>query len=320
MLPHPPQPSDLSRSASGLARSAPSVASPSPQTFPLRALGTLDSVFGTRNGTPRQPLLAPAARSRLTLRADLPASLLEGVAQYSHVWLVYVFHANTNIHRLWEGGAAPRVKGKVRVPRLDGASLGVLATRSPHRPCPLGLSVARVEAVRGRTLYLRGADVLDGTPVLDVKPYLPFCDALPAASAPAWAANPADAEGEPLALAGGVELGPQALEILRAAWVQRETRRPPPLCESAEAFGELLRQVLARDIRSVTQRLKAPARARALGGADALGLAAAEGQAPGGRPGKWHVVLDGLDVTYDVDEQRRAVVVRDARLWERSGG
>lgn len=33
---------------------------------------------------------------------------------------------------------------KVRVPRLKGGKMGVLATRSPHRPNPIGLSVAKV--------------------------------------------------------------------------------------------------------------------------------------------------------------------------------
>jgi tRNA (Thr-GGU) A37 N-methylase len=71
---------------------------------------------------------------------------------------------------------------------LDGDKLGVFATRSPHRPCPIGLSVAQVVSVHGRTLVLGGADIVDGSPVLDVKPFVPFCDNVPAASAPAWVA------------------------------------------------------------------------------------------------------------------------------------
>ena len=33
---------------------------------------------------------------------------------------------------------------KISVPRLNGGRMGVLATRSPHRPVPIGLSVAQV--------------------------------------------------------------------------------------------------------------------------------------------------------------------------------
>lgn len=75
-----------------------------------------------------------------------------------------------------------------RVPRLDGGKLGAFATRSPHRPCPIGLSVARVVGVEGRTLVLGGADIVDGSPVLDIKPYVPFADVVPSASAPHWVA------------------------------------------------------------------------------------------------------------------------------------
>ncbi len=39
------------------------------------------------------------------------------------------------------------LKAKVHVPRLNGGRMGVLATRSPHRPSPIGLSTARVLAV-----------------------------------------------------------------------------------------------------------------------------------------------------------------------------
>lgn len=58
----------------------------------------------------------------------------------------------------------------------------------PLRPCPIGLSVAQVVRVEGRTLTLAGADIVDGSPVLDIKPFVPFCDNVPAAAAPAWVA------------------------------------------------------------------------------------------------------------------------------------
>lgn len=52
-----------------------------------------------------------------------------------------------------------RIKGKIGVPRLNGAKMGVLATRSPHRPAPIGLSVAQVTGgggVRGGSLGAYG--------------------------------------------------------------------------------------------------------------------------------------------------------------------
>jgi hypothetical protein len=62
--------------------------------------------------------------------------------------------------------------------------MGVFATRSPFRPNNLGLS--SVELVRisydekdSPILYVKGADMVDGTPIFDIKPYLSFTDSHP---------------------------------------------------------------------------------------------------------------------------------------------
>ncbi|SCE91183.1 tRNA (N6-threonylcarbamoyladenosine(37)-N6)-methyltransferase TrmO [Micromonospora mirobrigensis] len=49
---------------------------------------------------------------------------------------------------------------------------GVFATRSPHRPNPIGLHRVRVLAVDGVRVRVADLEALDGTPVLDVKPVL----------------------------------------------------------------------------------------------------------------------------------------------------
>lgn len=51
--------------------------------------------------------------------------------------------------------------------------MGVFATRSPHRPNPIGLSLVKIERVEKDGIVLSGVDLVDGTPVLDIKPYLP---------------------------------------------------------------------------------------------------------------------------------------------------
>ena len=52
----------------------------------------------------------------------------------------------------------------------------MFASRSPHRPCPIGLTLAKVEEINNGTLHVSGIDLVDGTPVLDVKPYIPQYD------------------------------------------------------------------------------------------------------------------------------------------------
>ena len=49
---------------------------------------------------------------------------------------------------------------------------GVFATRSPHRPNPLGLHRVEVLSVEGVRLKVRNLEAIDGTPIVDVKPVL----------------------------------------------------------------------------------------------------------------------------------------------------
>ena len=75
----------------------------------------------------------------------------------------------------------------VRPPRLGGNKrIGVFASRSPFRPNSLGLSCVRIDRVEedrllGPVIYVRGADLMDGTPIYDIKPYVTYADAHPGA-------------------------------------------------------------------------------------------------------------------------------------------
>jgi tRNA-Thr(GGU) m(6)t(6)A37 methyltransferase TsaA len=153
----------------GNGGSGDSSAAPEAATLSARAIGTLHSCFSRRNGTPRQPALVGAARSALQLRRGVPGDALSGLEGFSHAWVVYVFHANTNLHV-----PDARFKARVAVPRLDGGTRGVFATRTPHRPVPLGLSLGRILSVDARrgVVTFQGLDLVDGTPVLDIKPYV----------------------------------------------------------------------------------------------------------------------------------------------------
>lgn len=67
----------------------------------------------------------------------------------------------------------------VQKPRHAETAKGVFAMRSPIRPNPVGLHIARVisfDIDEGRVV-LDAIDVLDGTPVIDLKPYIPQVDA-----------------------------------------------------------------------------------------------------------------------------------------------
>lgn len=143
---------------------------------PLRVIGHLRSCFREKFGTPRQPHLVPGATASLTVAKEfIPQHSLSGLDRFSHVWLLSYFHLNTN----------KTIRPKIHPPRLQGESVGLFASRSPHRPSPIGLSLARLVKVDGATIHLAGIDLVDGTPILDVKPYLPEWDSAPHAS-PGW--------------------------------------------------------------------------------------------------------------------------------------
>ena len=68
----------------------------------------------SRNGTPRQPLLVPLARARLKFdAARVPSASLEGLEGYSHCWILYVFHLNTDLEKLWKHPSQSKFKAKV---------------------------------------------------------------------------------------------------------------------------------------------------------------------------------------------------------------
>ena len=142
--------------------------------FSTYAIGTVQSVYSKRFGTPRQPGLVEAPTAIIRLNPAL-SNCLTDLDQYSHVWVLYWFHKNTNQAKtLQEARPFDSIKSLINIPRHD-FKVGVFACRSPHRPNPIGLSLARivsVDKVNG-TVKLAGLDAVDGSPVLDLKPYLP---------------------------------------------------------------------------------------------------------------------------------------------------
>jgi tRNA-Thr(GGU) m(6)t(6)A37 methyltransferase TsaA len=90
---------------------------------------------------------------------------LEG---FSRIWVIFCFHLNKN----WKPFVHPPVVDKKK-------KISVFATRSPHRPNPIGMSCVELVKIDGLDLYIRNFDLLDKTPILDIKPYIPHADSFP---------------------------------------------------------------------------------------------------------------------------------------------
>ena len=142
-----------------------------PDSLTLEPIGFVRSGATAKVEAARQPPAAAGVPGRIEL---LPGRHLEHAVEdlegWDYLWVIFWFHLN----RGW--------RPKVLPPRGPRRRRGVLATRSPHRPNPLGLSAVQLERVDGLTLHVRGADMVDGTPVLDIKPYVPYTDAHPGAA------------------------------------------------------------------------------------------------------------------------------------------
>ena len=127
---------------------------------------------------------------------------LADVAGFSRVWLIWWFHRNTT----W--------KTQILPPRGPEVKRGLFATRSPHRPNPIGMTPVQLLGVSGRTLTLGPCDLVDGTPVFDIKPYVPAYDAFPGERA-GWIDEVDAHHAEPPPFT--VTLSPRAEE--QAAWL-----------------------------------------------------------------------------------------------------
>jgi tRNA (Thr-GGU) A37 N-methylase len=170
MTPSPlPAPEGCSTAASPSPTSLQPAAAvvPLPTIYPI---GTLHSIYRLCVGTPRQGMLVPHSRGIITFDETFISqdSIFE-LKQYSHVYVVFVFHLNSNTHKLLSStnndinhtdGAllsssstttttksARQFPSKIAPPSLGGKKVGVFSTRTPHRPNPIGFSLCRLDKV-----------------------------------------------------------------------------------------------------------------------------------------------------------------------------
>lgn len=144
----------------------------------MEPIGQIHSCYREKFGIPRQPGLVKSAWGEVEMFPPCDREeMFTGLDHFSHIWIQFQFH------KAMSDGWRPTV----RPPWLGGQKrVGVFASRSPHRPNFLGMSVVRYHGLRrektGLFLDISGMDLLDGTPVFDIKPYVPYSDACPEAT------------------------------------------------------------------------------------------------------------------------------------------
>lgn len=128
----------------------------------FKQIGTIHSPFKDLEGMPIQPVGARGIKGVININEEYKDGLkdLEG---FSHIILIYYLYLSKG-HSLY-------VK-----PFLDTEKHGIFSTRAPKRPNPIGMSVVRLEKIKGRQIVISDVDIVDGTPLLDIKPYIPKFD------------------------------------------------------------------------------------------------------------------------------------------------
>ncbi|CAA7600645.1 tRNA-Thr(GGU) m(6)t(6)A37 methyltransferase TsaA [Acididesulfobacillus acetoxydans] len=130
--------------------------------FELHPIGTIHTPYFSLNAPP-QPNKNASGEFWLSLDEEyVPA--LERLESYTHIYVLFYM----------DKAAKPNLTADP--PWAPGVEVGLFASRSPHRPNPIGLSIVEVKEISGNEIVISGIDVFNGTPLLDIKPYIHALD------------------------------------------------------------------------------------------------------------------------------------------------
>jgi tRNA-Thr(GGU) m(6)t(6)A37 methyltransferase TsaA len=127
----------------------------------LKPIGIIHSPYRDQGKTPCQAYGSQQI-SQIEVFDEFEQGL-QDIEGFSHIIVIYWFHKSRGYRLL------------VRAP-CDDIPHGLFSTRSPHRPCPLGLTVVKLVGREKSILKVKGLDAINGTPLLDIKPYIPRVD------------------------------------------------------------------------------------------------------------------------------------------------
>nr|QNO42346.1 hypothetical protein FCAILLLB_00012 [Methanosarcinales archaeon ANME-2c ERB4]QNO43089.1 hypothetical protein DICHBKDE_00032 [Methanosarcinales archaeon ANME-2c ERB4]QNO43116.1 hypothetical protein PILMODGB_00007 [Methanosarcinales archaeon ANME-2c ERB4]QNO44347.1 hypothetical protein KIKEOHKK_00004 [Methanosarcinales archaeon ANME-2c ERB4]QNO45238.1 hypothetical protein GGLDAALA_00004 [Methanosarcinales archaeon ANME-2c ERB4] len=122
-------------------------------------IGVIHSPFTDPDDTPIQGVFADGARGEVEVFLEYVDGLKD-IGGFSHLILLYHFHLANGYSLI----SKPFIGG--------GIEKGIFSIRHPRRPNPIGISIVRLENVRGNILEICDVDILDGTPLLDIKPFI----------------------------------------------------------------------------------------------------------------------------------------------------
>jgi tRNA-Thr(GGU) m(6)t(6)A37 methyltransferase TsaA len=126
--------------------------------FVSRPIGFVSSPYQQSTEIPKGLNAKHEAEGVLKVLPEFEVGLTD-IEGFSHLFVIWEFDKSQDFDLIGR-------------PPADDRPHGVFATRSPRRPNPIGLTVVALLRRENGMLYVRGVDMLDGTPILDIKPYL----------------------------------------------------------------------------------------------------------------------------------------------------
>jgi tRNA-Thr(GGU) m(6)t(6)A37 methyltransferase TsaA len=100
--------------------------------------------------------------SQIVFREEYTEAL-EGIEEFSHLFVLFWLNEMSDEDR--------RIMKVHPRGRSDMPLLGIFATRTPHRPNPIGLTKVKLLNIENNVITVEGLDAFDGTPVIDIKPF-----------------------------------------------------------------------------------------------------------------------------------------------------
>jgi tRNA-Thr(GGU) m(6)t(6)A37 methyltransferase TsaA len=126
--------------------------------FTLQPIGFVRSPFNDAAAIPKGLGAKHPEEGVLEILPTFTAGLTD-IEGFSHLIVLWAFDRSEGFELMV-------------TPPTDSQPHGLFTTRAPRRPNPIALTIVELLRRDGALLYVRGVDMLDGTPILDIKPYL----------------------------------------------------------------------------------------------------------------------------------------------------
>eukprot|EP01038_Epipyxis_sp_PR26KG_P006945 gene6945-9499_t len=147
----------------------------------IKPIGIVESPYEEKFGTPKQATIG-LNNSKLDGKLVLYDEYRECISEldgFDYIWVLSLMHLNSGYKKRIRPQPVPDCENK------PPDSVGLFASRAPHRPNPIALSAMQVISIDipNGIIHVHGLDLLNDTPILDIKPYIPAFDAFPEAKA-----------------------------------------------------------------------------------------------------------------------------------------